>query len=1527
MRPSPFKGAYPSKPRNNFIDVVKYPDKTIGEDITKNVFAALSSGDNVDEIKKNLFENNTTSFFTSSGDDMRSPLHVVIENMNLNEDDKYELVNFLINTGSPIASYDANNATPLHLACKYQLYDIARILIKNGAGVNDTDNQHMTCLHYLCQGHIGKCSTAKVKSLFPTDGEIGGKSFLKKEMMSVMEFFLIEIKKKIDSTMFLHIKNTFDHKNMYDMFSPEIDVFIENGKREIIEIRGDVVNNVDDDVAIKQKINAILIKYGNQIEQMMFERLTKTLKPIDIHPDNSSGSGINNGIVIENPRRKIFPFNDVKDMLNNANHNLKIQKKLLHEDISKTYKELQSSTLIYFKSVQQINILLSDINIFAKLFYFFYTYDSFKMNDHGILINADNRYVTWNHNQDGDNDKYKTMFSKIIDTILVTDTKVHNFNLDSKNMDEIDIKNQYHNANTRIISTVDKDEEKEEEKQEEEKQEEKQDEEKDEDEDDGNISKNGDKYYLKRGIPYHNNDNYPYIKLKDINNNNTKPYNDNYDKLKYKVVKSEDGDTTIYIRDINNEVIMSDYVDVTQNMPTYKSMTEAEQKNINRGVIIQEYSSYLDFINYRISLDDFKNNDAESYFIDKTLFIVDKMQTEMKSLKSIFGDFNIDNYPHVTIYINKIVRAYVNLLNIALWIVKQEKEMTTLRKHMYDLHSAANEFADNNVGNNFAYLPEQINEKVLRIGENIESIKLKNMYNDVRQFIGTLNKIIDTLNIISGNHYMNEKTPQYFQKRLHSLKDLPDFEDFVEMKKELPQLKIHMFETYIPQMTSKTYTMYVDNIVFAAGDDLFAGDGILVKAKAGFLIDPSDAGIIINDLTEKNTGPIDESILVPIDATKFGNIGNIDDGQVGIIPPTTIYSILDEHINYLRTKFVLDESNFFINSSVRNTFKNKNDILNDDAYIDSAIAKFIDMIAINNIKLYISNNVKKIVKKIIGEDDSSDSDITLHYDNNDFKISLAETVNIFYSDMKENMTDIGLIKKYEKKISHETVINNESHECLTINTDIIDLLVKHGCDVNKRDIIGATAIYYCIMNENMSSVKKLIAMGSFVKKTKTRNNLSPYDILKKQISKIHDKILTALDIKSEKALKNNIIYKLLGSVNNDFRIQLVEDEKYKNNVLRSTYEILPMFVSLINYNFLKMTINTDGTTDDKKKWTLDNKNKLFEQLNINNEQIFTLGNFIDSDFTQNDPLKNVVDECEFYLTTKNDVSNISELFKKNIDDSDDNNFLKDYQSKWKTFMNSNDDISPMYIHLMVSRKIAQILKNKNIKKNELDIFRKWYEVKMKPFYENYNELEFELGNDDDSSINKPLHETYDILLHSMRYTLFASLYHTIHKVVKHYVHSVSIKKKQSEFHTLHTALDPAAPEIHLDGSILSDIDDKVKDIMKTTNMMEYIINDMPPKIIKSKLKLFDGPYDPAQKVNVDSLFDNIIELLKTNNHHDIDDLTIITKNLKNLIFPYFKNYIEFFVNNAKIFIDKYYASIISEAKNIQILLDCIDSEN
>lgn len=120
------------------------------------LFTLTKEGD-IHKIKE-FISNNNINYLSARDNNGRNVIHSVIENMLIaDEKQKCDIIDFFILNSVSVNVQDNNNITPLHLACKYQLYSVIELLLKNNANPNLVDNQHMSCLHYACQGNIVKC--------------------------------------------------------------------------------------------------------------------------------------------------------------------------------------------------------------------------------------------------------------------------------------------------------------------------------------------------------------------------------------------------------------------------------------------------------------------------------------------------------------------------------------------------------------------------------------------------------------------------------------------------------------------------------------------------------------------------------------------------------------------------------------------------------------------------------------------------------------------------------------------------------------------------------------------------------------------------------------------------------------------------------------------------------------------------------------------------------------------------------------------------------------------------------------------------------------------------------------------------------------------------------------------------------------------------------------------------------------------------------------------------------------------------
>jgi len=191
-------------------------------------FFSLVDDGNISKITDFLNENNMP--ISARNDDGESVLHILIKSSNLYEWEKTKLIEFLIARNAPIMSYDKYNVTPLHLACKYQLYDVAKKLINGGADVNAIDNNNMTPLHYLITGKNVECSNNIVKDFIPKnisfEPELHTKLFdaIAKELFKELpqKNFMTHIKDLINVVPNMWKYDILDIVNKYDKLSRDV---------------------------------------------------------------------------------------------------------------------------------------------------------------------------------------------------------------------------------------------------------------------------------------------------------------------------------------------------------------------------------------------------------------------------------------------------------------------------------------------------------------------------------------------------------------------------------------------------------------------------------------------------------------------------------------------------------------------------------------------------------------------------------------------------------------------------------------------------------------------------------------------------------------------------------------------------------------------------------------------------------------------------------------------------------------------------------------------------------------------------------------------------------------------------------------------------------------------------------------------------------------------------------------------------------------------------------------------------------
>ena len=97
------------------------PPKNVDESAVSKIFVVVLDND-LNKIKQFISENNTT--FTERNENGESLIHIVLNNPTSSEKQKFDIISYLLDQGTPVDAFDKNNKTALHLAAKYQLSSI-----------------------------------------------------------------------------------------------------------------------------------------------------------------------------------------------------------------------------------------------------------------------------------------------------------------------------------------------------------------------------------------------------------------------------------------------------------------------------------------------------------------------------------------------------------------------------------------------------------------------------------------------------------------------------------------------------------------------------------------------------------------------------------------------------------------------------------------------------------------------------------------------------------------------------------------------------------------------------------------------------------------------------------------------------------------------------------------------------------------------------------------------------------------------------------------------------------------------------------------------------------------------------------------------------------------------------------------------------------------------------------------------------------------------------------------------------------
>jgi hypothetical protein len=250
--------------------------------------------------------------------------------------------------------------------------------------------------------------------------------------------------------------------------------------------------------------------------------------------------------------------------------------------------------------------------------------------------------------------------------------------------------------------------------------------------------------------------------------------------------------------------------------------------------------------------------------------------------------------------------------------------------------------------------------------------------------------------------------------------------------------------------------------------------------------------------------------------------------------------------------------------------------------------------------------------------------------------------------------------KDQYKIVNPNYLNTNEliDQCYKINPDIVDILKSKGANVNHKDAVNATPIFYAIEILNKDLINKLINNGAVVYLPSVKNNANktPYEY---GLQMYHNNN-NFLAYKSNKVLE-----RIWDPIYEQIKKTITSKPEYKNNVIRNLDTLFPMMLIIYNNMFYFHMVNY------MNNWSFDKTTKIVELANKYNYKVSK------DDFITSIPLIDLTEKViKSSTSTLGTLTEYNKVLDKQIEDY--NNKLKDRQNRLsnmkKAYYESYDDV-------------------------------------------------------------------------------------------------------------------------------------------------------------------------------------------------------------------------------------------------------------
>lgn len=1355
----------PYIPKHQTQEKIHAPEITPNDDLISKLFLIVSEG-NFIKVKDFVLKNHISM---SVKYDNESVLHLIIKNTNITKYERFKLVNFSIMHGANVNAYDSNGITPLHLACEYQLIDTIKLLIENGANVNAQDNQNKTPLHYSIIGEHIQCPLNENKKD-------------KKKLIPEMKDNLLDMTNLTEDNLelFKKINNLLSTDNATNKYLNVIYTILNNienyYKYDFEKILSDIEQNLNNDPNATQNdlLNKIM-DTKDSLKSFIDINLSNSLSQIPIQSNIKKGWSYDN-----TDKGRIIPHEDYKSILlqhiekkynNWKNVQIKNNNALLN-------LEEKINTLKSYDDM--CDTMISIMMYYTQLFYLLY------INGRGLTPVEEENIK----NNEFSFDEYYKCFSTDFD---FTNEQLYYYIMNTEN---------------NFISDV--------------------------------IMKEIEEYPDLTGTPpVRKND-------PNLNFQNTNIWNpvgpriskDDIFRYKKRNMRIDYNELSYDTFNIGHQFVVGGDTNLKPNMTVVYDSTNNNYQTISR--IDQTYTMNVRNGQF-IILDNAGNNvnDLHSiYFNFIFKFRINQLKECINKIKICFNQIdlnilsqirtpqpNINEGFHIAYeQICKVVIEIMNIIVLLNPIIEQSKfiliKFTYMSKYISIIKAL---FNTNPRFSRYMFLFEQVFDYIHKIQiefKNISSLcdnifsSLKSLYNEMNETITYINIAssyyaittyfdpIDDFNrfYLNDNLYPNTKNATFISQ-ISPLDNYPESLLFLNKKLDWnnPSNVIkYMIEEHTVSITSNNSPVYLNSNIVAEINQ--------INGYVGF-----DNNVYLENfnLTTPDMSPNYKAVIHIIQEINK-NKNNYDLQILG--------TSLDVFIYMLKYSIIRYTLNFIHNNPDYNNINDVKNMILIGKYIDDTLIKYMKQLINISINKQLINIISTRVNKKnyytiynqLGLRDkfiirSQNYNFSLYFDEiNEEIIALQNQVN--KNRTKDNMKkkisllSFGKIEEnndnkqneiINKLMNFDSKLNETDNMCYKVNTDVIELLFDGFIDINIKDNLGNTALFYAIEMLNIDVIKFMLSYNKTTVSTdKVKNNFNETPLL--FLWNNYSNMINEFNIKKINDNDNNdSIYKIMTqTVIDEFKkrtnldnvpkysklilvlcLYLLNNQLYLIGLLGSNKWSLDEHIALIleltnpqqNINTnplieipyvskLKKLVNDNKLTEyeiahDELENIKIKKEKIDNKINNSQNQKTKLNEIIDNKSI--DTIKHIVDDEIRDLTEDLNILNKNEQLLINFEMN--NNKNKKIQNK---DINLSNDVSEIYDEIF--NKYLNNMDNINnvIYNYKTDI--KTYPIVWKEYFNNFDENDYtqiidllqnkqiEIINDKDINIHDKIEKIHGI---------------------------------------------------------------------------------------------------------------------------------------------------------------------------------------